>query len=220
MITISQAVAEELEKMSFISDAMTDGLINLSSLARKLKDPIEKRLQKEVKEGAIIMALNRFAPEKMISSRNKIRTAISNIGDITVRSGLTDYTFAMSESFRVKQTEFLQFIENNKGVFVTFTHGVHEITLVVSNLLDEKVKLHFKDELLIAKSEQLASITLRLPESNIEIYGIYYSILKELAWKGINLVELISTANEFTLILHESEADRAFSTLIQMKSRK
>lgn len=37
------------------------------------------------------------------------------------------------------------------------------------------------------------------------------SILKILAWEGINVVEVVSTFSEFTIILEDEEVSRAFS---------
>jgi len=67
--------------------------------------------------------------------------------------------------------------------------------------------------------ENLSAITLMLPAENQELYGLYYYILKEMAWNAINLVELISTTNEFTMILQESDSHKAFEVLMAMRRR-
>ena len=56
-----------------------------------------------------------------------------------------------------------------------------------------------------------------LPDENQMIYGIYYYILKDLAWFGINLAEVISTSNEFTLIVDAEDLDQTFSILMKLK---
>jgi hypothetical protein len=66
-------------------------------------------------------------------------------------------------------------------------------------------------------SADLASITIKLPIVNTEISGIYYYILKHLAWEGINIVEVVSTANEFTVVVKSDDIDSAFSVLMQLK---
>ncbi|MEZ4889515.1 MAG: ACT domain-containing protein, partial [Crocinitomicaceae bacterium] len=70
---------------------------------------------------------------------------------------------------------------------------------------------------LITSTQDLASITVKLPRINIEIYGIYYYILKQLAWEGINIIDVISTANEFTVLVSQDDVDKAFKTLMQLK---
>jgi aspartokinase len=75
----------------------------------------------------------------------------------------------------------------------------------------------FKNEKLKSHSTDLASVTVKLPSVNTEIYGIYYYILKHLAWEGINIVELVSTSNEFTIVVKQDFVDKAFKILMQLK---
>ena len=58
-----------------------------------------------------------------------------------------------------------------------------------------------------------ACITHYLPHEKTEIAGYYYYILKRIAWEGINIVEILSTTNEFSIILDETDVDRAFAVL-------
>ena len=59
MITISQIVYSIIENKPFLEEGLKKGIINLSALARFIKPDIEKKLQKKVKTGAIIVALDR-----------------------------------------------------------------------------------------------------------------------------------------------------------------
>jgi len=52
---------------------------------------------------------------------------------------------------------------------------------------------------------------------NTEIYGVYYYILKQLAWEGINIVQVVSTSNEFTIVVNQAEIDIAFKILMNLK---
>ena len=75
----------------------------------------------------------------------------------------------------------------------------------------------FSGEKLKSHTQDLASVTVKLPMVNTEIYGIYYYILKHLAWEGINIVELVSTSNEFTIVVKQDDVDKAFKILMQIK---
>jgi hypothetical protein len=52
-----------------------------------------------------------------------------------------------------------------------------------------------------------------LPPGTTQIPGIYSYLLKALAWEGINVVEVVSTLNEFTIVLEEGMIDDAFSII-------
>ena len=56
--------------------------------------------------------------------------------------------------------------------------------------------------------ENLASITIKLPEGNLEQSGFYYFILKQLAWADIPLQEIISTTNEMTIVVKEKDINQ------------
>ena len=81
--------------------------------------------------------------------------------------------------------------------FYTISQGLSETTFIVSASQAEMVKHFFTSEKLKAHNEKLASVTVKLPQVNTEIYGVYYYILKQLAWEGINIVQVVSTSNEF-----------------------
>lgn len=59
---------------------------------------------------------------------------------------------------------------------------------------------------------------MRLPSSNVKMVGLYYNILKKLAWNKINIVEVISTTNEFTIIVDEKNIGKAFSVIKDLRA--
>ena len=52
----------------------------------------------------------------------------------------------------------------------------------------------------------------------MSVPGIYYFIFQRLAWEGIVLYEVISTTNEFTILVDEDQVDRAFKVIKDLKS--
>ena len=71
----------------------------------------------------------------------------------------------------------------------------------------------FKDEIITARKKSISAITLRLPTNNVIVPGVYYRFLQKLAWENINIVDVVSTLTEFTILLSEDEVDRAFTLL-------
>ena len=92
-----------------------------------------------------------------------------------------------------------------------------ETTIILSASVSEKVEDIFKNERLKDRTVNLASLTLNLPETNKTIPGLYYYILKQIAWAGINIYEVISTTNEFTIIVADNDIDKTFSVIKSMK---
>ncbi len=209
MLTIPNAVEEVIKKKPFLEGALVEGLINLSALARQLKPEIEKKVGKEVNDSAVIMALNRLVPRLELMSAMKFKKVVENIGDIIVRSNLADYAFVNSPTLYEKQAQLLGRVRSMKDVFCTFSQGIYETTLVVDEI--------FAEETNIAKTVDLSSITVKLPVENTICPGVYYYIFKELAWDNINITEVISTTNEFTVVISDNDIHRAFTILMEAK---
>ena len=76
----------------------------------------------------------------------------------------------------------------------------------------------FEGERCTQKAENLSSITVKLPSENVTVPGIYYFIFQRLAWEGIVLYEVISTTNEFTILVDDEHVDIAFKTIKDLKT--
>lgn len=219
MASIPSAVEDSIKKKPFIEAALVEGLVNLSALARHIKPDVEQRVGREVNDSAVIMALNRLVPRLELMSTMKFKKVIQNIGDIIVRSDLADYAFGNSPSLYHCQAMLLERIEPMDDMFCTFSHGIYETTLVVSEVLVPLVDKIFEEEKRIAKTTGLSSITVKLPSDNTNCPGVYYYIFKELAWDDINIVEVISTTNEFTVVVSDEDIHRAFTILMAAKRK-
>lgn len=218
MKTISSVVEHYIKKKPFLQSALAQGIINLTSLSRIVKPEIEAELGKDIRNGAIVMALKRLSDDLEFRATHKILKVLKNIGEITVRSSLTDYTFLASDNILVNQAKLLEEINDNQDVFYTSSRGVNEINIVISSIMDSKVQKLFKDEKCTQKAENLSSITVKLPAENVAVPGIYYFIFQRLAWEGIVLYEVISTTNEFTILVNDEQVDIAFKTIKDLKS--
>ena len=217
MKTISSAVNEYIKSKPYLSSALAEGIINLTSLARNIHADIESTMNKSVNQGAIIMALKRVSDDASFMLTKKIIRILKNLGDITVRSSLVDYGFLLSDSLLLTQANLLKEIEYKKDVFYTSSRGVAESNIVVSQNIVPLVDELFKNEICHTKLENLSSITIKLPSDNVKIPGIYYFIFQRLSWEGVNITEVISTSNEFTILVDEDEVDIAFKVIKNLK---
>ena len=217
MITIPQIVEKIILKRPFLEELLCSGLINLSSLARQIQPEIETALRKDVKSGAIVMALKRIIPSLEKKGKHNEKFVLENLGDIIVRSNLLDMTFLNSDTLVEKQTELLDKISNKKGVFYTFSQGVYETTLILSSSVESEVIELFKGENMLMRSSNLSSVTIKLAKDNNEMPGLYYFIFKRIAWEGINICEVISTTHEFTIVVNDNDVNKVFSMLMELK---
>jgi len=218
MKTVSSIVENYIKTKPFLLSALSQGIINLTSLSRNMMIELESEFGKEVKQGAIVMALKRLSVDLDFRLNHKIVKVLKNLGEITVRSSLTDYAFAVSDSILNNQAELISEIHNYSDVFYTSSRGVSETNIIISESVGHIVDKHFANEKLVQKLENLASITVKLPNDNVVIPGIYYFIFQRLAWEGIIINEVISTSNEFTILVSEEVVDVAFRVIKDLKS--
>lgn len=219
MVTIAEVLDEYIMASPFLEEGLAQGIINLSALARKLKGRVESRLMRPVTESSLIMALKRMTP-KFAQKAIEGKKAMHQLGDLTVRSDLMEFTFARSETLLEKQKRLLHEADELNNPFITFTQGVYEITIIVTSALESIVREIFKDEKTVSSLSGLASITIRLSTETVHTPGVHYAILKQLAFYNINVVEVVSTYTEFTIILQKDQVDLSFSILMRYMDKK
>lgn len=217
MKTISACVEELLVSQPFLEEALSRNIINYSALAEELAKPISDMLRKPVKTGAIMMALRRYNPPTDLGNSPRLKRVIKNLGDITVRSNLSDFTFQNSNTLIDSHSKILDQINTSNNIFYAFTRGILESNIIVSSSQKEYVSEHFKNEKQLGLKEHLSAISISLPRDNSKVTGLYYQIFKRLAWEGIALYEVVSTTNEFTVLVEDDLVDKAFSVIKRLK---
>lgn len=210
MITVPEATKKIIERSRYLTEAISKDLINLSSLARYIKKEVEEITFKEVSEASILMALKRLSEDiKPPTFKNVFLTP----PDMIIRSNLFEVTVHNSPSLLDKQQELVKVCGSTHKYFFTMTKGLLETTIIASaDLQDELMKI-LEGEEVVSQFAHLSAITIRLPKDVIDTPGIFYFLIKSLAWDGVNILELVSTYLEFTIILEEKEVHHAFSIL-------
>ena len=138
------------------------------------------------------------------------------MGDITV---LKFNRFYFSEFKNIDSQSFknLAEIDTDRQVFYAFTRGIFESNIIVSSSIKSAIQKIFKNEIQIASQDYLSAISINLPKGNSKIVGLYYQIFKRLAWENVTLYEVVSTTNEFTILV-EDHLQTAFSVIKALKS--
>lgn len=214
MRTIAELSESIIKESPYLEEALALGIINLSSLARKIKPRIEAKNLKRTGESAIIMALQRLSQKLKKHNLGKLKTVLPQ--DLTVKSNLEEYVFKQSENFSRLQAALAQELKHEPNVFFSTTLGVFEATVIVSQTESAAVEKHFKKEKLLLKLPNLSALILRFSENTIGTAGVYYNILKALAWENITIAEVISVGSELTLIFEGAQIDKAFPIIQQL----
>ncbi len=214
MKTISTCVHDIIRHQPFLDDALARNIINFSSLAADLQPQVEKEMRKPVKQGSIIMALRRYSPKRSKFTNNNFR----KLGDIVVRSGITEYTYLNSKTIIANKAKLLDSVKDQAGIYMNYSSNYQESNFLVSTSLKEIVEENFQNEIKVNEKNDLASITIALPEGNTKTIGLYFYIFKLLAYEGIPVYEIISTTNYFSLFLESEYVNQAFFLMNEIKA--
>jgi aspartokinase len=218
MKTVHDVLQRLVIASPLLEEGLASGIINLSALARQLRPKVNEILLRDVSEAALVMALRRLVPELQRSTGDMAQTK-KMIRDLTVRSNLSEFTFQRSETLLEKQAMLLAEVGSRPDLFVTFAQGAVEMTTIVDGELASIVEGAFANERCLKRLDSLAAVSVRLAPENVETPGVYYSILKQLAFNGINVIEVVSTTTEIIILLEQNLVDRAFSILLRAATK-
>lgn len=212
MITVAQRVEELVNQSPYLREAITEKLINLSSLARKLKPQIEKDLFKDVTEGSVLIALQRYSAS--LEPYYQVNPA-DYLANLTLRSDLFEMTIKNSPELLNKLSSVANKRDERFSSLFVFTQGSFETTVITSESLKSELDLAMKDEEVVQIIPDLTGISLQRTHGQIETTGVLQFPLRILAWEGISVIEIITTMNEIMVTVRDFEVDRAVVAIRQ-----
>lgn len=215
MITLADIIETKLNDSPYLADALGEGLLNSSALARRLKPEIAREHYKDVSEAAIVMALRRH-----VGKRAAPKKQLHPVRSISVRSNLVEYVFSNGPELRTLHRRLLDLHDREKeeDAFLNFTQGIFETTVIVSDTLAREVRKIVETLGLrqVTAYERLSAVTLRLSSDTAHTAGVYYPYFKALAWANIHFIEVISVNAELTFIVEDRHVDEAFRMVKEM----
>lgn len=219
MLSIATKVEQIVSESAFLTEGMSQGLINLSELARQLRPQLESERWKPVGQAAVVMALRRLTEQMPQAGEPQPVTLAPHMGELTTRTELALETYRLSENSNECRRKLLALAERHPDSFVSVTHGVHEMLVVYSWTLRPAMETAFHGERLIARVASVTALTLRLKPETVNTPGIYHAVLKNLAWNKISMVTMMCTLTEMTMLLEPPQAAPAYAVLSQIMAR-
>lgn len=186
---------------------MKDGLINLSALARLIKPELEKQAGEILSREAITLALNRY------SKRPDVATNINYerfIGEVSVQSGLSALTIPQVNLDIDAFFDALKTLHANHE-YTLYTRGVWHTALIGKQTTIEMLAANFQHSIL---AHDLIGLTIKLKPGHLPTPGVCAYILQKLALRGINVTEISSSHDEFTIIVAKQFAQAALDCLV------
>lgn len=209
MINISKAVEDIFRQDDLAQAAAQKGWLNLSSYARHIKPSIEAALMKPAGEGSIVTALSRVISQLPPPPSEPDHIVQS----LSVHANLEGITFERSEHTSARIGQIFRDLNVDNKAFVTVTQGMNEITIVAEAKIAQTFRQHLTSAHKIYDKPGLVGITVKFDLASLERPNTIHLLTRRLAFKSINLVEVVSTATELTFIIHKSELPVALEQL-------
>ncbi|HEX6462700.1 MAG TPA: hypothetical protein VFZ58_05560 [Candidatus Saccharimonadales bacterium] len=209
MITVAQITENILLQDDVALAAARKGLLNLSSYARSIQPQIRTALLKDIQEGSIIAALSRLVA--------RLDAAVPEVTDViqslAVQSNLEGITYERSAEVASKIRKVYHEINVDNHTFLTVTQGINEITIVAESQVAQVFRGKLEGAHKIYDKANLVGITAKFRVGNLEIPNLIYTLTRRLAYKAVNIIEVVSTATELTYIIDRKDLEVALSQL-------
>ncbi len=212
MHTLTDILEELIADSPFLQFGLQRKLLNLSSLSRELRPQIEIRAKKEVKDGAILMALSRLQRTMKTHTPQREQVRIKNI---TIQTGLSIYTYTKTKEVHQEVSKLFVALQKDNA-YITICEGLQEITMLLDTAHTPQVK-QFVPQKPKHHQDKLAALGLTFDERlYLSTPGIICFVLQQLLLQSINLIEVSSTYTGLTLYVAEEHAKLAFETLYRL----
>ena len=214
MVNVTQVVRKFIERRPFIQEALSRGVINHAALAEQLLPEVEKELGEKVTFSSVNMAVRRTA--ELLEKKETPKKIFEKDTDIILRSNLVAMTFYRLENSKEFFAKLYTVMDFREGDFLTVTHGINEL-LIQTNQKHEKHILALIPKDKVRKIvRNLSSLTINIPPKAVDTVGVLYSVTRGMAWNNINIIDIVSTFREMTLIIAEDDTARSFTVLKEL----
>jgi hypothetical protein len=210
MRTVSYHVQNIIQETPLLAEVISEGIGNNAAIARQIHQEVERRALEKVSLQAITMALHRLLEMKKHTPFGF--RFLKKITDLVVRSDLALF-FVHNASLDGKLFDHLSAFERRyPGDIQGVTRGLAETLIIVRGESFTTMRSNLGDAV-VRTQRHVSSITMNLPAASMQVPGMYYPILKTLAWEGINIVELVSAGVELTIFIEDKNVERTLSML-------
>ena len=213
VVTIARLVEKTVKENPSLEIMLSKDLVSFSKLARYLKTEVEKELGKPVKESAIIVAIKRLQNK---AAKSYEKPTEFSARSITTYSNLVEIGVITSSQLREKVQEMYAFSELSEGAMLHISEGVNQTAFVFSGNLEPKMRKVLEGEKILIEVDGVAQLSVSFEKDMFETPGFLVYVLKELAWNGINVIEIISTYTELNIMIKGKDLTKAYKILEDM----
>jgi len=217
MLRVSDIVREIILSSEPELTVLSRRLLNLSAYAKRIHGDVERRTRKPVQVGTIVVALSRLSKE--LTNEDPLLPKVVLDG-IAVKSNLAEIAFDKTADNRKRAQKLYSEREFVQADFLTITYGASEISIFAPMTLVQPVLKNFKPDKPKLMLNQLAALTVQFSERYIETPNMYFALLRSIAVRKMNIVEVISTFTELTFLVRQADLNELFLLMNSLMKRR
>jgi len=213
MPTVSHLVKRYIADKPFLHEAISRDIVSFGNLAESIHGEIEEEMGKTVNHGAVVMALRRHAEE--IGGKFS-RQRFDYSSEIMMKTQIADLCFRKTRHLLKSLQKLSAQMDLDRGDLFNIISGNEEISIITNEKHVALVKKALADEDLLNEERSLVSLSLQFNKKFLHTPNVLFTILRNMAWENVNIIEIVSTYTELSLILSKEDAIKAYKVLQEL----
>ncbi|MDP3742447.1 MAG: hypothetical protein Q8R15_03970 [Candidatus Micrarchaeota archaeon] len=216
--SVSDAVKEVLEELTFLHHSMDYNLLNYSAVARFIHPAVSTKLGGGTKPSleAVAVAVRRYIESSGKGKKSLKLLDVVRSCKIILRTDLC--------MLNVRQWLDVNFLKEMEGIIpeVDFRAGEKLYMVTRSNDLIIMCNSRFMSTIeskvnppakLTEKKADLALITINIQQADFDVPGVLQFFVQQFEMAGINIHDLFSTRGKITFLFAQRDAARAYERI-------
>ncbi|MDP9249088.1 MAG: hypothetical protein M3M85_01070 [bacterium] len=192
--------------------ALSNGYMNMSSYAHKIRPAVEALTKKQVTINGLVVALSRLKKEFKKEKPLLQEVAITNI---TTKLPLSEMVYENTDALVNRLESLHKKISVSREDFFTATVGTKELSIVCSSNMEKKIIGHFNTKPKFV-GHNLSAIGISFKEDQLSTPNIIFSLISVVARARINIAEIVSTYTELIFIVAEKDFSKTVALFSSM----
>ena len=213
---ITKSVRAIIDNDLSFQDALQRDYCNLSAVARIIKPSIDAIAGTDVSMESIVTALKR--------TRREYKLPYASVEPIVAGSKIslkTDVAKLSIAKSRKTIEKIAKPLTQHYDSFISVSESVNSVTLIFDQMILERMKNIFDDDILEVEGN-LAAIIVQSPEEIIKTPGCALIFYNQLARRHVNIEDTVSCYTDTIMLVNMNDVAKAFNALTELitESRK
>lgn len=217
MVTIASIVEQLVENNIFLQSAINQGIISYNSLAKVMKEEIEKQMGSTVQLSAIIMALRRYKDKVKEDSAKGLKMDFTS--DISFK-GEISYILLHKKPLILLRPVFMSLRKNQHNVILNVIQGRDDLGIVLENKFKEKLLFGLKDKDIIKIFDNLVMISINYEKEMNYTPGVIYDIVRYITWEDIEVYNVFHTPTQLSLLVKNEQAMDCYNAIMKLVKKQ